>query len=257
MDEFLPNVGWAGKYNSINCAAGHHIYEGRWLHDPKYLDDYSPSGSARAATSAAIQFLGRGFDLAALLRDRRQAAALGLLPDLIANYAEWERSHRDANGLYWQIDDRDGMEVSIGGSGYRATINSYQYGDALAIARIAELAGKADVAREYREKAAAIKRLVQEKLWDADATVLQGAARAAKDKQLASVRELHGFTPWYFNLPDPQFAAAWKQAMDPQGFFAPFGPTTAEQRLRNSRSRTPATSASGTGQVGRSQRPSR
>jgi hypothetical protein len=41
VDEFLPNVGWAGKYNSISCAAGHHIYEGRWLRDPKYLDDYS------------------------------------------------------------------------------------------------------------------------------------------------------------------------------------------------------------------------
>ena len=29
VDEFLPNVAWAGKYNSINCAAAHHIYEGR------------------------------------------------------------------------------------------------------------------------------------------------------------------------------------------------------------------------------------
>ena len=31
VDEFLPNVSWAGKYNSISCAAGHHLYEGRWL----------------------------------------------------------------------------------------------------------------------------------------------------------------------------------------------------------------------------------
>ena len=44
------------------------------------------------------------------------------------------------------------------------------------------------------------------------------------------MRELHGFTPWYFNLPDPTIRVAWKQLMDPQGFFAPFGPTTAEQR---------------------------
>ena len=35
IDEFLPPVGWAGKYNSISCAAGHHLYEGRWLRDPK------------------------------------------------------------------------------------------------------------------------------------------------------------------------------------------------------------------------------
>ena len=147
----------------------------------------------------------------------------------MANYEAWEKSHRDANGLYWQIDDRDGMEVSIGGSGYRATINSYQFGDALAIAQIAELAGKADIAREYRGKAAAIKELVQAQLWDADAQFFKVMPRG-ENKPLAKVREQHGFTPWYFNLPGPQFAVAWKQVMDPQGFYAPFGPTTAEQR---------------------------
>ena len=34
-------MGWAGKHNTINCAAGHHLHEGRWLNDPKYLDDYA------------------------------------------------------------------------------------------------------------------------------------------------------------------------------------------------------------------------
>ena len=46
----------------------------------------------------------------------------------------------------------------------------------------------------------------------------------------ADVRELHGYTPWYFNLPDADKTDAWKQLMDPKGFYAPFGPTTAEQR---------------------------
>ena len=41
VTEFLPAVGWAGKENSINCAAGHHLCEGRWLNDPQFLDDYS------------------------------------------------------------------------------------------------------------------------------------------------------------------------------------------------------------------------
>ncbi len=36
--------------------------------------------------------------------------------------------------------------------------------------------------------------------------------------------------PWYFNLPDPGHEAAWDQIMDPAGFYAPFGPTTAERR---------------------------
>ena len=71
---------------------------------------------------------------------------LQLLPDLVKNYEVWEASHRDDTGLFHQIDDRDGMEYSIGGSGYRPTINSYMYGDAVAIANIAALAGQHDLA---------------------------------------------------------------------------------------------------------------
>ena len=40
VTEFLPDVPWAGKYNTISCAAGHHIYEGRWLRDRRYMEDY-------------------------------------------------------------------------------------------------------------------------------------------------------------------------------------------------------------------------
>nr|WP_202947172.1 hypothetical protein [Pedobacter agri] len=38
--EFIEPVKHAGKYNSISCALGHHIYEGRWLKDNSYLKDY-------------------------------------------------------------------------------------------------------------------------------------------------------------------------------------------------------------------------
>ena len=31
ITEFLPDVPWSGEYNSINCPAGLHIREGRWL----------------------------------------------------------------------------------------------------------------------------------------------------------------------------------------------------------------------------------
>jgi hypothetical protein len=121
------------------------------------------------------------------------------------------------------------MEVSIGGSGYRATINSYMYGDAVAIARIAALAGQQDVVKDFVTKAKQTKALVQTKLWDRDAEFFKVLPRGDRTT-LVDVREEHGFTPWYFNLPDPPFAVAWKQLMDPKGFFAPFGPTTAEQR---------------------------
>ena len=229
VDEFLPNVGWAGKYNTINCAAGHHLYEGRWLRDSKYLDDYSVFWFRGGGEPRRYSFWAADSIWARACATGNLSLAVGLLPDLLTNYAAWEKTHRYPGGLYWQIDDHDGMEVSIGGSGYRATINSYQYGDAQAIAQIADLAGKAELASEYRAKAAAIKKLVQERLWDASARFFKVLPRG-EGKSLATVREQHGFTPWYFNLPDPQFAVAWKQAIDPHGFFAPLGLTTAERR---------------------------
>ncbi|MGA2032183.1 MAG: glycosyl hydrolase family 65 protein [Thermoguttaceae bacterium] len=229
ITEFLPNVGWAGKHNSINCAAGHHLREGRWLADPKFLDDYClfwfrKGGAVRsysfwAADSIWSRFLVSGDDR--LIRD--------LLPDLIANYEAWEKEHRDANGLFWQSDDRDGMEVSIGGSGYRATINSYMYGDAVAIAEMAARLGQPAVARRFRSKAAEIRRRTQEMLWDPQAQFFKVLPRRP-GALLCDARELHGYTPWYFNLPEGDQAPAWKQLLDPQGFWAPFGPTTAEQR---------------------------
>jgi hypothetical protein len=41
VTEFLPNVSWAGPCNTIPCAAAHHFREGRWLHNPAYLDAYA------------------------------------------------------------------------------------------------------------------------------------------------------------------------------------------------------------------------
>ena len=40
ITEFLPDVNWSKKHNTINCPAAHHIYEGRWLKDPKYISEY-------------------------------------------------------------------------------------------------------------------------------------------------------------------------------------------------------------------------
>lgn len=41
ITEFLPNVHWAGGYNTINCPASHHIREARWLADKSIVTDYA------------------------------------------------------------------------------------------------------------------------------------------------------------------------------------------------------------------------
>ena len=229
VTEFLPDVKWAGKYNSICCAAGHHIYEGRWIRDPKYLDDYEAFWFAPGGGNPrSYSFWAADAIYARYLVNADKSLVIALLPDLIKNYQAWESSHRDASGLYWQIDDRDGMEYSVGGSGYRPTLNSYQYGDAMAISHIADLAGKPDVSNEFRQKAGRIKQLVQEKLWNKQDQFFETVPRNADAP--VGVREEVGFVPWYFNLPDAGHESAWKQLLDPQGFAAPYGPTTVEQR---------------------------
>lgn len=228
VTEFLPNVPWAGKYNTISCAAGHHFYEGRWLRDPKYLDDYATFWFRNGGDPRRYSFWAADAMYARYLANGDKGFITSLLADLVRNYEAWEHDHLGDNGLYWQIDDRDGMEYSIGGSGYRPTLNSYQYGDAVAISRIAELAGRDELAKRFRQKAGKLKSLVQEKLWDRDGHFFKTLPR--NSAQLVTVREEVGFIPWYFNLPDAGFEGAWKQLMDPQGFFAPCGPTTAERQ---------------------------
>jgi len=236
ITEFLPKVGWAGKHNTISCPAGHHFREGRWLRDPKYLDDYAVFWFRKGGAPRRYSFWAADALYHRALATGDFARAVDLLPDLIANYEAWEKSRLEPDGLFWQIDDRDGMECSIGGSGHRgqgkrATINSYMYGDARAIAAIADLAGKPEIAREYRAKAERIRRLVLEKLWDEKAGFFKVLPRG-ENAEVVDVRELHGYTPWYFHLPPEGkgYEVAWKQLTDPKGFHAPFGPTTAEQR---------------------------
>jgi hypothetical protein len=155
------------------------------------------------------------------------------LDALVLDYRTWEKERLLPSGLFWQYDVRDGMEESISGGrrakNARPTINSYMFGNGVAISRIARLAGREALAREYESKAAALKALVQQKLWNPKSRFFESLL---EDGSPAGVRELIGFTPWLFELPMQHrgYETAWKQLMDPQGFYAPYGPTTAEQR---------------------------
>lgn len=233
VTEFLPEVNWSGSYNTINAAAPHHFREGRWLRGSTVLRDYARHWLRGSGDVRSYSFCIADSILAYVLATGDRQLAIDLLPELVANDQAWD-DHRDPNGLYWQIDDRDAMEDSISGKhakgqGYRVTINSYMYGDALAIAQIAQWAGDATLAERYRAKATQIKRLTETTLWDEEAAFFKVLPREV-GATLTDVRELHGYTPWYFDLPEIDKAVAWSQLTDPQGFYAPFGPTTAEQR---------------------------
>jgi hypothetical protein len=244
VTEFLPHVKWGGYYNTIVDAAPFHLYEARWLRDPRIAAD-----DARFWMSADAAPRNYSVALADALRAVTLATGdthLGteLLPAMKANYHAWETTHQDANGLFWSIDTRDAMEHSISGDGYRPTLNSYMYADAAAISALAKQAGDSATANEFASKAEAQRERIEEYLWDPRDRFYEVLSPARdsgirKEKkfadpgtvlQFSGVRELIGYIPWDYNIPTPEHAVAWKQLFDPQGFAGKFGPTTAERR---------------------------
>jgi hypothetical protein len=244
--EFIEPVKHAGKYNSISCALGHHIYEGRWLKDNAYLKDYIKFWLYHAdegQTKQRFHQFSSWIDDAVYQNDLvqpDQAFLKKILPALDKDYVKWESERQLKNGLFWQNDVKDGMEESISGSrkdqNQRPTINSYMYGNAIALNKMALLLGDKALADRYKNKATVLKKLVQDSLWNAASLFFE--TRKAKGG-LSDVREAIGFTPWEFNLPDDQanYAKAWDQLLDTAGFKAPWGLTTAERRNATFRTR--------------------
>lgn len=243
VTEFLSPVHHAGPYNTISCAFGHHLAEGRWLRDGRPLDEYTrfwfrsgPKGGPAAHFHKFSSWA------AAAIRDRYlvtgdRAFAVDLLNDLVRDYARWEVERMSPNGLFWQFDVADGMEESISGSrtqrNFRPTINSYMAANASAIAEIAELAEQKEVAARFEVKAKDLRGKLISNLWDADARFFKVRL---EDGQLSDAREAIGFVPWMFGLADPKHAVAWREIKDPSGFLAPRGLTTAERRHPDFRS---------------------
>ncbi|PHN02437.1 MGH1-like glycoside hydrolase domain-containing protein [Flavilitoribacter nigricans] len=236
ITEFLVERSYADKFNLIACAIGHHTYESRWLLDNDYLKsnlhvwyrglEGDPMGKLHKFSSWTADAVYKYY-----LQSLDTSFVVDLLPDLVSDYENWEVERQLPSGLFWQEDVKDGMEEQISGGrrvkNRRPTINSYMYANAKAISAMAGLARKPDLAETYDEKAMTIKALVQDSLWNEES----GFFETIREKGgFAEVREAIGYIPWYFNLPDAGYDSAWAQVLDPEGFLAPFGLTTAEQR---------------------------
>jgi hypothetical protein len=220
----------------VSSALGHQIAEGRWLHSQNEIDDYVSfwlrDETSRQQLHKYSSWLAEALYQRYLVTgDRKSVTAR--LDGLVRDYQQWEQERQSTNGLFWQYDVRDAMEESISGSrtnkNLRPTINSYMFGNARAIASIARLAGNEKIADEFDARAAQLKKLVEENLWNADANFFEVRRDNGK---LSNVREEIGFIPWMFDLPDDDknHDAAWAQLSDPEGFSAPYGITTAERR---------------------------
>ena len=246
ITEFLPEVYWSKKHNTINCPAAHHIYEGRWLRDTKYVSDYIDFWLKKSEDGIRqYSFWVADATLSFHKINRNDSLIRNQLPFLLKNYEMWEAERRDKNNtLFWQYDTADGMEHTASGrilnngvdaftvTATRPTINSYMYGDAMAIAQMAHLVDKPSVLASFSEKANRIKKSVQDRLWNKDLNFFTVLPKnyVETDSPL-NIRELIGYVPWYFNLPDDkiEYATAWQKIKDTLGFAAPRGLTVTER----------------------------
>src|SRR5690606_2035847 len=135
---------------------------------------------------------------------------------------------------------KDGMEESVSGGRHvenrRPTINSYMYANARALSAIAEMANNDSLKRNYDTKAAHLRTLLLDSLWDEKDSFFKTGLESG---ELHSAREAIGFIPWGFHIvPDKRsYAKAWSQVTDTAGFKAPWGLTTAERREPTFRTR--------------------
>ena len=246
ITEFLPKVSWSGRYNTINCPAGHHIYEGRWLRDPVYINDYVNFWLYHSGKGIRQYSFWIADALLAHLKVHPNDTLLSrLFPALIGNYQSWEVERRDSlKVLFWQIDNYDGMEFSASGrllnegkkvvsmAAIRPTINSYMYGDAMALSVMAGMLGKTAIERTFHKKAKNIKQEVERRLWNDSLKFFTVMPRQFEEStKPLPVREIIGYVPWYFNLPgdDKEYAPAWNKLLDTTGFYAPIGLTVCER----------------------------
>ena len=227
VTEFYPDVPWAGKYNTISCAAGHHLYEGRWLHEKKYLESYAAFWITKDAEPRKYSFWAANavYSFCEITGDFSLSERL--YDGLKENFYGWEKEKLSTNGLFYQVDLQDGMEYSAGGSGLRPTINSYLYGDAVALSKIADRLHKPDDRDLFLAKAEELKHKINTILWDEDAKFFK--TFNLESENLVEPKEQIGYVPWYFHIPDDGKSVAWNYLNDPDYFFAPFGPTTAER----------------------------
>ncbi len=235
--EFLVQRSYADKYNLISSGLGHHIYESRWLHDKQYMDQnllvWYRGNNGKAMNK--LRFYSGWVEDAVYNRflvNGDKKFVLDLLPDMETNFMAWESEKKRTDGLFWQYDVRDAMEETISGGrkekNPRPSINSYMYGNAYALFQLNSLIDlyRPGTAR-YGLKLDSIKQSLQAKLWNNNHQFFE--VRKEQGDTLANVREEIGFLPWYFNIPDTQYSAAWKWLMDKKCFNAPFGITTADR----------------------------
>lgn len=248
VTEFINHVAWdRAPWCTINAASMHHIHEGRWLRDDRYMNAYinylirqggnNHHYSESIADAAWSRYLVNG-DSAFLMQQ---------LDSLVASYHAWSDHFDSAKHLYWIPAMPDATEYTVAsvdasggtagfdrGEAFRPTINSYMYANARAISRIAAWKGDDALSKAFSARADELRERVQADLWNPRLTHFTD--RLKQDNEYVHYwdpirsRELAGMVPWYFDLPhdDSVTGSAWRHAEDTSELLGRFGYRTNE-----------------------------
>lgn len=244
--EFLDDVGWQLEpWASLNDATGFHIGEGRWLRDRRFSDDYINhmfnGGNDRHFTDYMADSTWTRY-----LVDGDESTMTRHLDAMITLYDEWN-DKLDKSGLYWiepladateytisSIDASGGQDGFGGGEAFRPSINSYMWANFRAIANIANLTGRSDVSSSYVDRAAELKQLFQDNIWND--TLGHFIDRHYTSNEFVQYwepirgRELVGLVPWMFSMPDDdaKYSSAWSHLLDSDKLSGSSGMRTVE-----------------------------
>nr|AIA12740.1 F5/8 type C domain protein [uncultured bacterium] len=248
ITEFINHVAWdRDPYCTINAASMHHIYEGRWLKDNRYMDGYinylyQDGGNNRQYSESIADAA-----YARYLVNADSGFIIKQLDSMKRMYNQWSDHFDSAKNLYYipampdateytiaSIDASGGKDGFAGGEAFRPTINSYMYGNAIAISRIAAMKGDTAESRIYLQKAEALKANIEHSLWNDSLQHFTDRFKVNNEYvhywDFIRGRELAGFIPWYFNLPTDvkNNNAAWKHVADTTQLLGKFGLRTNE-----------------------------
>jgi hypothetical protein len=252
--------------NVISYGAGHQIREARWLADPSYWQGHlrtfahnpRPDGVYPSHVTPKGQRGGQytdwitstALDGYRVHPDRRLLEELA--EPLAANARGWDKVYAHPGthllvvdshwwtGMEWQpsffafgdykTDPKERSMPRVRTPLMRVDLTAYNYGNARAVARIHELLGQPDKAREFAELARRTKEDVQRRMWDPDGRFFY-SLRAADGKK-ADVKEVIGVYPFYFDLPDAGkgYERAWESILDPKQFWTPWPVASASRQ---------------------------
>lgn len=245
--EFLDDVPWQREpFATLNDASGFHIAEARWLRDRRYAADYIDymyqGGNDRHFSDyMADAVFGR------YLVDGDRAEAIRHLPVMRHIYRQWDDHFDFTKRLYWieplldateytisSIDSSGGKDGFRGGDSFRPSINAYMFANARALSQLFTLARDPAGSAEFAARAADLRKQVQSSLWQPALGHFADRYKVSNEHvrywEPIRGRELVGYVPWAFGLPDddPRYAQSWKHLLSPTEFAGAAGLRTVE-----------------------------